>query len=316
MATLDFTVIFFVSFLGFISLCKVVTGFIKWVWVMFLRPPKNLKDHYGSWAIVTGCTDGIGKALVFQLASHGLNLLLVGRNPLKLQATADAIRERFGTQVKTRKVVVDFSKTSGEEMSKTMEGVIEGLDIGVLVNNAGVAYEGATFFHEVEPEVVESIIKVNVEAATWITKAVVPVMAKKKKGAIVNIGSGSYGGFLSYPLYTVYAASKAYLTMFSRSISLEYKKTGIDIQCQIPFYVSTKMTKFRRSSLFTPTAEAFSKASLGWIGYGEHVCVPYWPHSLQSFVLKLLPRSLKDRCVFLYYLGMRKRMMLQDSREL
>ncbi|XP_039043494.1 very-long-chain 3-oxoacyl-CoA reductase 1-like [Hibiscus syriacus] len=209
MATLDFTVIFFVSFLGFISLCKVVTGFIKWVWVMFLRPPKNLKDHYGSWAIVTGCTDGIGKALVFQLASHGLNLLLVGRNPLKLQATADAIRERFGTQVKTRKVVVDFSKTSGEEMSKTMEGVIEGLDIGVLVNNAGVAYEGATFFHEVEPEVVESIIKVNVEAATWITKAVVPVMAKKKKGAIVNIGSGSYGGFLSYPLYTVYAASKA-----------------------------------------------------------------------------------------------------------
>ncbi|GMI75073.1 beta-ketoacyl reductase 1 [Hibiscus trionum] len=253
--TPDFMVIFVISSLGFISLCKPLLGFIKWVWAIFLRPPKNLRDHYGSWAIVTGCTDGIGKALAFQLASEGLNLLLVGRNPLKLEATADAIRERFGPQVETRNVVVDLAKTSGEEISKTMEGVIKGLDIGVLVNNAGLAYEGARFFHEVDSEVVEGIIKVNTEAATWITKAVVPVMAEKKKGAIVNMGSGSYGGFCSYPLYTIYAASKAYLTMFSRSINLEYKNTGIDIQCHIPLFVATKMAKFRRSSLFIRLAK-------------------------------------------------------------
>ncbi|GMI75076.1 beta-ketoacyl reductase 1 [Hibiscus trionum] len=76
--TSDFMVIFVVSSLGLISLCKPLPDFLKWVWVMFLRPPKNLKHHYGSWAIVTGCTDGIGKALAFQLASQGLNLLLVG----------------------------------------------------------------------------------------------------------------------------------------------------------------------------------------------------------------------------------------------
>ncbi|KAK8526359.1 hypothetical protein V6N12_020831 [Hibiscus sabdariffa] len=314
--TSDFLVIFLVTCLGFISLCKPLLGFIRWVWVMFLRPPKNLRDHYGSWAIVTGPTDGIGKALAFQLASHGLNLLLVGRNPSKLQATADAIRERFGARVETRNVVVDLAKTSGEEISKTMEGVIKGLDIGVLVNNAGLAYEGARFFHEVDSEVVEGIIKVNTEAATWITKAVVPVMAKKKKGAIVNIESGSYGGFCSYPLYTIYAASKAYLTMFSRSIHMEYKNTGIDIQCQIPLFVATKMTKFKRSSLFIPSAETFSKASLRWIGHGEHLCVPYWPHSLQCLVLKLLPESFKDRYIFHYFSGMRKRMMQKDSRKI
>ncbi|PPD80074.1 hypothetical protein GOBAR_DD22998 [Gossypium barbadense] len=190
----DFMLIFVISCLGFISLCKPILGFIKWVWVMFLRPPKNLKHHYGSWAIVTGCTDGIGKALAFQLAS---------------KATADAIRENFGAQVGTRNVVIDLAKTSGEEISKTMEDAIEGLDIGVLVNNAGLAYEGARFLHEVDSEVAESIIKVNIVAATWITKAVVPIMAKKKKGAIVNVRSGSYGGFCSYPLYTIYAATKA-----------------------------------------------------------------------------------------------------------
>ena len=130
--------------LGFIYLCKPILGFIKWVWVMFFRPPKNLKD-YGSWAIVTGCTDGIGKALSFQLASKGLNLVLVGRNPLKLEANSTAISERFGAQVDIRNVVIDLAKSSGEDICKTMEDVIRGLDIGVLVNNAGLAYPSKIF---------------------------------------------------------------------------------------------------------------------------------------------------------------------------
>lgn len=199
-----------VSTLGFISLCKPVLCFIKWVWIMFLRPPKNLKD-YGSWAIVTGCTDGIGKALAFQLASKGLNLVLVGRNPSKLEATSNAITERFGSQVEIRNIVIDLAKSSGEEICKTMEDGIRGLedDIGVLVNNAGLAYPSARFFHELDPELMESIVKVNIEGATWVTKAVLPAMVKKKKGAIINVGSGSSGGFCSFPLYTVYAATKA-----------------------------------------------------------------------------------------------------------
>ncbi|XVE74883.1 hypothetical protein DITRI_Ditri12bG0054200 [Diplodiscus trichospermus] len=310
----DFSVILVISALGFISICKLIFGFIKWVWIMFFRPPKNLKD-YGSWAIVTGCTDGIGKALAFQLASKGLNSVLVGRNLSKLESTSNALRERFGAQVDIRNVVIDLAKSSGEEISKTMEDVIRGLDIGVLVNNAGLAYPSARFFHEVDSELMESIIKVNIEGATWLTKAVLPVMRKKKKGAIINIGSGSFGAFCSYPLYTIYAATKAYLTMFSRSINLEYKKNGIDIQCQVPLLVATKMSRLRKASLLIPSAEVYSKASLRWIGY-EHLCVPYWPHSVQSFILTALPGTLKDKWLLHYFIGMRKRTMLKDSQNI
>lgn len=102
-----------------------------------MRPPKNLKE-YGSWAIITGSTDGIGKAMAFELASKGLNLLLVGRNPLKLEATSKEIRDRLDVEVKF--VVIDMQKVEGVEIVKKVEEAIDGLDIGLLVNGAGLAY--------------------------------------------------------------------------------------------------------------------------------------------------------------------------------
>ncbi|CAL5421213.1 unnamed protein product [Camellia sinensis] len=108
---------------------------------------------------------------------------------------------------------------------------IEGLDVGVLINNTGLAYPFARFFHEVDLGLMKSVVGVNIVGATWVSDC--SCMLKKKKGAIVNIGSGSSGAAVSsYPLYTIYAATKAYIELFSRCISLEYKQHGIDVQCQ------------------------------------------------------------------------------------
>lgn len=300
------------SGIGFISFFATFVTILKWIWVSFLRPPKNLKD-YGSWAVITGSTDGIGKALAFELASKGLNIVLIGRNPSKLQDTSNEIREKQGRKVEIRTVVIDFSKDDGEEVVKKLEKEVSGLDVGVLINNAGFSYPYAKYFHEVE-EIVDDIVKVNIIGATWVTRAVLPVMLKKKKGAIINIGSGSGSTSVvpSYPLYTVYAASKAYTGMFSRSINLEYKQQGIDIQCQIPLLVATKMTSIKRSSFFVPSPETFSKASLRWIGY-EHTCVPYWTHSIQCCLLRAFPDALLNKMLLQYFLSVRKRGVFKDS---
>ncbi|KAK7282292.1 hypothetical protein RIF29_10950 [Crotalaria pallida] len=79
--------------------------FLKWVYVNFLRPPKNLKK-YGSWALVTDPTDDIGKAFAFELARKGLNLILVGRSPEKLKAVSDEITSKFKAKTTVKTIVV------------------------------------------------------------------------------------------------------------------------------------------------------------------------------------------------------------------
>ncbi|KAL3728662.1 hypothetical protein ACJRO7_033271 [Eucalyptus globulus] len=267
--------------LGFISLFKNVLTFARWLYTAFLRKPKDLRD-YGSWAIVTGATDGIRKALVFELASKGLNLMLVGRNPSKLEATSRELWDRFGATTEVKTVVTDLVKLSGEEIAAAIAGAMEGIDVGLLVNNAGMAYL-PKYFHEVDRELTESMLRVNVNAAVWATKGVIDGMLKRKRGAILNMGSGSAMYISSFPLLTLYASTKAFLTTFSKSISLEYEGQGIDIQCQAPFFIATKMTMMKRRYLFIPSAEIFSRASVRWIGY-DRVCNPYWSHSVQAFM--------------------------------
>lgn len=198
-----FLVLFAVGLFTFLRFALV---FLTWVYVNFLRAPKNLKK-YGSWALVTGPTDGIGKSFAFELARKGLNLVLVGRSPEKLKDVSDSIRAKFGkTEVRT--VVVDFAGDLDDGVKRIREA-IEGIDVGVVVNNVGISYPYARFFHEVDEELLENLIKVNVVGTTKVTQAVLPGMLKRKKGAIVNIGSGAAIVIPSDPLYAVYAATKA-----------------------------------------------------------------------------------------------------------
>ncbi|KAF8390561.1 hypothetical protein HHK36_025088 [Tetracentron sinense] len=297
--------------LGLLSVLKSSLAFLQWVYVVFLRPAKNLKK-YGSWALVTGPTDGIGKSFTFQLAREGLNLILVGRNPDKLKEVSDAIQAKYGkTQIRT--VVIDFSGDLSEGIRRIQEA-IEGLDVGVLINNVGMSYPYARFFHEVDEELLNNIIKINVEGTTKVTQAVLPGMLKRKRGAIVNIGSGAAIVIPSDPLYAVYAATKAYVDQFSRCLYVEYKKSGIDVQCQVPLYVATKMASIRRSSFFVPSTDGYARAAMRWIGY-EPRCTPYWPHSVLWGLADLLPESVIDTWRLGFCLGIRKRGQLKDSRK-
>ncbi|KAJ0038864.1 hypothetical protein Pint_23616 [Pistacia integerrima] len=282
------------STVGFIFLLNLFISLLKWIFTTFLRPPKNL-THYGSWALITGATDGIGKALAKKCAQQGLNLILVSRSHNKLKAVETELRAEY-PDTKITTVEFDFTGNISNGV-RSIEKAIDGVEVGILINNVGITYPSAMFFHEVEEKVWMDIVRVNLEGTTRVTKAVLSGMIKRKRGAIVNIGSGAAIVVPSHPLFTIYAATKAYVDQLSRSMHVEYKKFGIDVQCQVPLYVATKMVSkvasIEKRSMFISSPEDYAEASIGWIGY-EARCTPYWPHSLQWSFASLLPHSILD----------------------
>ncbi|VAI58123.1 unnamed protein product [Triticum turgidum subsp. durum] len=183
-----------------------------------------------------------------------------------------------------------------------------------------------------------SLIRVNVEGVTRVTHAVLPGMVDRKRGAIVNIGSGAASVVPSDPLYSVYAATKAghyflaylyyarkncdreskkhfrYVDQFSRCLYVEYKGKGIDVQCQVPLYVATKMASIRRSSFLVPSADTYARAAIRHIGY-EPRCTPYWPHSVLWFLISLLPESLVDSTRLSMCIKIRKKGQAKDAKK-
>ncbi|XP_075510748.1 very-long-chain 3-oxoacyl-CoA reductase 1 [Primulina tabacum] len=295
--------------IGSLHVLKRSLSFLNCFYIYFLRPGKNLKK-YGSWAVVTGPTDGIGKAFAFQLARKGLNLVLVGRSPDKLKEVSDSIVSKNGsTQIRT--VVVDFSGDLLEGVGRIKEA-IEGLDVGILINNVGISYPFARFFHEVDEKLMHDLIRINVEGTTRVTQAVLPGMVKRKRGAILNMGSGAAVVIPSYPLYSVYAATKTYIDQFSRCLYVEYKDKGIDVQCQVPLFVATKMTSIRKASFIVASADGYARAALRQIGY-EPRSAPYWPHSLLWFLVHCFPEKFVDSWLLKRNLGIRKKGYLKQS---
>ncbi|ONK77808.1 uncharacterized protein A4U43_C02F10910 [Asparagus officinalis] len=103
-----------------------------------------------------------------------------------------------------------------------------------------------------------------------------------------------------------------YIDQLSRSLYVEYKKKGIDVQCQVPMYVATKMSTITKSSFFVPSPDTYARHALSWIGH-EPRCTPYWPHSVLWHFLSLLPEFVLNYWRLSYCLDIRKKEHMQEQ---
>ena len=219
----------------------------------------------GKYAIVTGATDGIGKAYALALARRGMSLILISRTESKLKAVADEIdSKKYNGVEETKYVVCDYSNFDEKTRARVAKE-LDGLDIGVLINNVGQSYRYPRFFHELPPDEIGAMIEMNINSTVWMTKMVIDGMVERKRDTIINLSSGSAEHTM--PLLAEYGAAKMFVERFSESLDCEYKGRGIRVQCQVPFYVATKLAKMRKS-LTVPTAEAYVWMSMRWIGHG------------------------------------------------
>lgn len=274
-----------------------------------LRPSVKV-TQFGKYAVITGATDGIGKAYAFALAKRGMSIILISRTESKLQEVAKEIdAKNFKGIEKTKYIVCDYSNFD-EKTRNSMEEDLKGLDIGILINNVGQSYRYPRFFHELPKEEIASLMTMNINSTVFMTKMVIDGMAERRRGHIVNISSGS--AEYSMPLLAEYGSAKMFVERFSESLDAEYRQKGVRVQCQIPFYVATKLAKLRKS-FSVPTAEQYVFLAMRWIGHSGTVS-PFWVHALQGWVMHALPAAILESGVMSMHAGIRKRGLKKDAK--
>ncbi|XP_055523315.1 very-long-chain 3-oxoacyl-CoA reductase isoform X2 [Wyeomyia smithii] len=263
----------------FIVSVQLLRKVFPWIYENLLGPKLfgstiKLKEM-GEWALVTGATDGIGKAYAKALANKGLNVILVSRTLSKLEDVAKEIE--LESKVQTKVIPVDF--TSGQAIYDTIAEQTDGLEIGVLVNNVGMSYANPEYFLAIadQEKFVESLVTCNIFSVTRMCKIFLPGMVERRRGVVINISSLS--AVIPAPLLTVYAASKAFVDKFSEDLATEYSKHGVFIQSVLPGPVATNMSKIRRATWMACSPKTFVSSALSTLGIARHT-TGYYPHSL------------------------------------
>ncbi|XP_040612077.1 testosterone 17-beta-dehydrogenase 3 isoform X1 [Mesocricetus auratus] len=246
--------------------------------------PRSFLRSMGQWAVITGAGDGIGKAYSFELAKHGLNVVLISRTLEKLQAVAEEIEWTTGSCVKI--VQADFTK---EDIYDHIKEKLEGLEIGILVNNVGMLPSLLPSHFLNTPGEIQSLIHCNVTSVVKMTQLVLKHMESRRRGLILNISSGI--ALRPWPLYALYSASKAFVCTFSKALHVEYRAKGIIIQVLTPYAVSTPMTKYLNTNMVTKTADEFVKESLKYVAIGDETC-GCLAHEVLAIFLNLIPSGI------------------------
>ncbi|CAD5212591.1 unnamed protein product [Bursaphelenchus okinawaensis] len=292
---------------------KILYHIILHTYVYFFAPPKNLqKLARSNWAAVTGATDGIGKGYVTELAKRGFNVILISRNPQKLDDVKYSMRLDF-PNVQFETISFDFSTTSVDEYKRVFGDKLH--KIGLLVNNVGCSYTVPDKFHLISGTEVKNMVNINMFSTMIMCKLVLKQMEERGSGIIVNVGSASES--LNFAYYSAYCGIKRGLRRFSDSLRVEYPM--LTIQYTMPGWVATNLSKTNALSVTVRTAEEYSEAAVKTIGYC-HTTRGFWSHQLQFDILESLPCFITDPLfelilrmknlslsLFRFYLDMRRR---------
>ncbi len=268
------------------------------------------KPSPSSAALVTGASAGIGARIAGELAGRGYNLVLVARRKQLLEELANELAGDHGISAHTFACDLSRAAARGRLPGQVAE---LGLDLEILVNNAGFATNGP--FYEADPEREIEQVRVLVETPVALCSAFVPAMVRRRRGAILNVSSTA--AMQPLPYSAGYSAAKAYVLTFSEALHQELKGHDVTVTALCPGPVTTDFWEtsgwevaggqtFERAVPLPAwiSPEHAARAGVEGLAHGERVVVPgaairqsvrlsrYIPHALK---LPILERVMRPR---------------------
>ena len=188
---------------------------------------------------ITGASSGIGKACAELFAKEKANLILTARRLERIKSLAKKLENEFGIKTNCVKLDVrDFHQV--KKVINSLENKWKKIDI--LINNAGLS-RGLDKIYEGKKEDWDEMIDTNIKGLAYVTRHVVPLMLKRKKGHVINIGSTA--GHEVYPNGNIYAATKFAVKALSQSTRLDVLDKGIKVTSIDPGMVETEFSLVR-----------------------------------------------------------------------
>jgi short-subunit dehydrogenase len=187
--------------------------------------PDTFRERFGPWALVAGASDGIGESFARQLAERGLNIVLLARREALLEEVASGIRAEHG--VETRVIVADLT---GEDLDERVARGTEGLEVGLLVYNAG-AVHGAKKFHDQPIEHALGLVNLNCRGPMLLTHRLGSAMRERGRGGILLLTSMAALAGSSYT--ASYNATKSFDLILAESLWHELGPDGVDVMAVI-----------------------------------------------------------------------------------
>jgi uncharacterized protein len=242
--------------------------------------------------VITGATQGLGKALAHEFARGGHALFLVARHEGALAATAKAISQAYDVEVGF--AAADLSVPEG---CAAVEQALQehGLYADMFVNNAGLMKAG--FFQDADPATLRKIVDLNARAVVDLTRRFLPGMLARGRGGILNVASME--GFMPVPYQATYAATKALVLSLTQSLAYETMGTGVRVSALAPGAVLTEMhakagAEYSRYVQLFPVMTAEAVARIGYRKFmrGRTTIVPGLFNRIGLFFRRFTPNFL------------------------
>ena len=232
--------------------------------------------------MITGASAGLGAEYARRLAAAGTDLILVARRLDRLERLAKELGSKHGVRVEA--VQADLSTPAGMAIVEGRIAASATLDL--LVNDAG--FGGRRGFVKGETADHLNMIRVHVDATVRLTRAALPGMIDRGRGAVINLSSiAAFSAFSG----AMYSGTKAFLVMFSENLQDEVRRKGIVIQALCPgmthteFHQVAEIDKSIVPGFFWMTASQVVRISLRRLGRGV-VCVPGWKNKVIAFLMR------------------------------
>jgi hypothetical protein len=261
------------------------------------RERNRLRERYGPWAVVTGASDGIGRALARRLAEAGVRLVLAARRRDALEALGAELGAAWG--VEARAVAVDLATAAGVE---ALVRATAGLDVGLLVASAGFGTSGDFVAGDVATEL--QMIDVNCRAVAALSHAFAGRFVGRGRGGLLLLSS--LVAFQGVPRAANYAATKAYVQSLAEGLRHELGPRGVDVLATAPGPVRSGFAA--RASMTmgaAQTPDEVARATLRALGRRGTVR-PGWLAKALELSLALLPRWGRVRAMGAVMAGMTK----------